>query len=223
MSGSKAFLTVLLFFCVFPALVASAQPGGGPHALHDDSWALQFSIGPDFTVRSFEGSTLSVKRHTSAEHAWQVGLSLDGNFLHSTMQEADSVGEESNSTDLRVQLTARYLTYPLLEAGRQRESIQLFAGAGPLVSYDRDVHSTQDFDHKRRRTSFDVGASGVLGAEWFLKERLSLSAAYESSLAYSRTHIRDTREDDPEGSVKRTSSGVRLNAGGVLFGLSVYF
>ena len=183
-----------------------------PHALVDGAWALQFGIGSNFRLRSLDGSTLSFKRHTSAAQAWQIGVTLDG--LYS--DRSDEGDNQSEVTDRQtVEFTARYLVYPMLNE-RPLETIQLFGGAGPTVSFDRSRADLANDDTASTRSILQAGLSGVLGGEWFVRERLSLSAAYISTLVYQRHRQRDDRRDI-------ASDGVQLNARGVRLGMSVYF
>ncbi len=53
--------------------------------------ALQFEVGRNLSLSDFQGSTLSYRRQTSATSAWQIGVSLSGNFSTSEGTEKRDV------------------------------------------------------------------------------------------------------------------------------------
>lgn len=66
------------------------------------------------------------------------------------------------------------------------------------------------------RWSLRGGAVGVVGAEWFVRPRISLTAEYQSGLTY-----RYTRRTD--ASSTETEQQLRLGSRAVLVGISLYF
>ena len=173
--------------------------------LSEEAWALQFDVRPNFfDLSSFLGSTISAKRHTSAARAWQVGLTFGASVVSRETEE------ESSRDRQNVEVTARYLAYPLL-GEQDSESIQLYLGAGPLVEFGRVSQEGLT------RTQWGVGVSGTIGAEWFVHPRIGLNAAYESTLRYGR----ERRE--PEDEPSQTTNRFDLQAGGARLGVSVYF
>ena len=173
--------------------------------LSEEAWALQFDVRPNFfALSSFLGSTISAKRHTSAARAWQVGLTFGASVVSRETEE------ESSRDRQNVEVTARYLGYPLL-GEQDSESIQLYLGAGPLVEFGRVSQEGLT------RTQWGVGVSGTIGAEWFVHPRISLDGAYESTLRYGR----ERRE--PEDEPSQTTNRFDLQAGGARLGVSVYF
>ena len=173
--------------------------------LSEEAWALQFDVRPNFfDLSSFLGSTISAKRHTSAARAWQVGLTFGASVVSRETEE------ESSRDRQNVEVTARYLGYPLL-GEQDSESIQLYLGAGPLVEFGRVSQEGLT------RTQWGVGVSGTIGAEWFVHPRIGLNGAYESTLRYGR----ERRE--PEDEPSQTTNRFDLQAGGARLGVSVYF
>jgi len=102
--------------------------------------------------------------------------------------------EESSRDRQNVEVTARYLAYPLL-GEQDSESIQLYLGAGPLVEFGRVSQEGLT------RTQWGVGVSGTIGAEWFVHPRIGLNGAYESTLRYGRE--RREPEDEPSQTTNR--------------------
>lgn len=184
--------------------------GRPAHSLNAGVWALQFGVGDDAEIDSFLGSTLSGKRHTSAARAWEFGLTLDAS--------ARTGGEEGGPEDRNqeaVALTAHYLAYPLL-GSQDLETVQLFVGAGPRFSVRRESTG----GGFQTSTDWGIGLSGTIGAEWFIHRRVSLVGAYDSALMYRRQH---SGTDSAPGAGDSSANLYSLDAGGVHFGVSVYF
>ena len=177
--------------------------------LEEGAWALQFAAGEDFTLNSFIGSTISAKKHTSAGRAWQFGLGVN-TLVVSGRDEGRSRDQEG------IEITTRYLAYPLL-GDQDSETVQLFLGAGPLVSFDRNSIERPDEEGDETRWTWGIGASGTVGAEWFAHSRISLSGAYETSLRFQQERfVFDDREN-------QTENFFQLSAGRARLGVSVYF
>lgn len=181
-----------------------------PHSLRAGVWALQFGVDDDAANDSFLGSTLSGKRHTSAARAWEFGLTLDASAR--TGGEEDGPEDRNQET---VALTAHYLAYPLL-GSQDLETVQLFVGAGPRFSFRRESTG----GGFQTSTNWGIGLSGTIGAEWFIHRRVSLVGAYDSAFVYRRQHSETDAAPDTEDSSANLYS---LDAGGVHFGVSVYF
>lgn len=187
-----------------PAAQAQDASDADSIPLSEEAWALQFDVRPGLTLNSFLGSTISAKRHTSAARAWQVGLTFGASVVSRETEEEPSRDRQN------VEVTARYLEYPLL-GEQDSESIQLYLGAGPLVEFGRVSQEGLT------RTQWGVGVSGTIGAEWFVHPRIGLNGAYETSLRYGR----ERRE--PEDEPSQTTNRFDLQAGGARLGVSVYF
>lgn len=210
--------TVLLLLCLagpwglgIDRAHAQERRGDRPHSLHAGTWALQFGVGENVTLDPFLGSTISGKRHTSAARAWQVGLTLDASVRSDDEEDSGTDDQET------LTLTARYLAYPLLDT-QDVETVQLYLGAGPQLSFQRDGGGGQGAS--QTSTRWGIGLSGTIGAEWFVHRRISLSGAYEAALLYRREQVEIERPGEDE---ERSSNRYALEAGGVRFGVSVYF
>ena len=187
-----------------PAAQAQDASDADSIPLSEEAWALQFDVRPGLTLSSFLGSTISAKRHTSAARAWQVGLTFGASVVSRETEE------ESSRDRQNVEVTARYLGYPLL-GEQDSESIQLYLGAGPSIDFRR-VSEGAVTDWR-----WGIGVSGTIGAEWFVHPRIGLNGAYETSLRYGR----ERRE--PEDEPSQTTNRFDLQAGGARLGVSVYF
>jgi hypothetical protein len=187
---------------------AQESAGSEELPLQEGAWALQFDVGQNFTLDSFLGSTISAKRHTSAARAWQVGLTLGASVVSRETEQVSS----STVDQQTVEVTARYLAYPLL-GEQDAESIQLYLGAGPSLDFRRT--SEESVTNWR----WGIGVSGTIGVEWFVHPRIGLNGAYQSTLRYGRIR----REPEDEDTPSQTTNRFDLRAGGARFGVSVYF
>ena len=71
----------LVFVLIAAVLVVVTAPGSGTaqetqSPLVGGAWALQFRVSENFTLSTFEGSVVSLKRHYSPSTALRLGVSL---------------------------------------------------------------------------------------------------------------------------------------------------
>ena len=65
---------LIIIFCLFwftPLYVAAGMKENLPK---DKAWAVQFAIRDNFQLSSFQGSTISLLKHTSLNKAWRLGF-----------------------------------------------------------------------------------------------------------------------------------------------------
>lgn len=188
--------------------------------LDEGAWALQFQIGENVTLNSFQGGTISAKRHTSATRAYRFGLSLSASYI----------GEEEPERDQNRQslaLDAQLVQYPNTD-----KDVRLYYGGGPTASFSRrkSFREGDEKDYTVTSTAVDwgVGVSGIVGAEWFVRRDISLSAEYRTDLRFERRTTDTDVEINDVGVVVAVSENpdlnvLRFSARGVRLGLSVYF
>lgn len=170
----KTVFVAAFVFCSFSlAVFAKAQDGELPHSLRDDVWALQFGLSGD-NLSAFSGGVISAKHHYADGRALRYGLNMHGDYRNS-----DDGGQRH---DVHILLTTQYVIYPTLNddpAG----TIQLFYGAGPDVGIHSNRRSMND--QSASDWSLSIGASAAIGAEWFVKRRISISGEYRPRLTFS--------------------------------------
>ena len=66
----------LVVLGVTPARSQESAEKEFENSLVKGAWALQFQVGSNFTLRSFQGDTFSIKKHTSDGKAWRGGCLL---------------------------------------------------------------------------------------------------------------------------------------------------
>lgn len=223
-----------LTLCAAPAWAQDADAEDEDEiALRKGATALQFRITENFTLGSFGGGLLSIKRQISDRAAWRMGVGLNVDVTDRDVEDDADDNFERSVVDSQylVDAEVQYLRY--IPA---RESLFLFYGVGPEGTYVRshDEQTLEDSDFSRRITDevttvgYSVGLGGVIGAEWFVLPYMSISAEYGLSARFARNEVtnRDVNvsgDDRFESERTTTDTSYRLRDNSVLFGLSVYF
>ena len=224
-----------------------------------DSWALLFGIGSSFTLTPFSGATISAKYQTTARRAWRVGLTLDASETDregsGSTRFATTGSTDTTRTEDRLEGTSSggigTLSIERVAYLRRRDAFHLFAGVGPFARYGRQRFSNEIFraaptlpparnetrdEQARTDIEWAAGAAGSLGAEWFVRGGLSLTAEYGANVGYTRGITRFTSRSTsvftnggPISIQERVSrerqvfGGWSLDAPNVRLGLAVYF
>ncbi len=225
-------LVSLLIAATTYAENASTTGGLQKNSLVKGAWALQFEISGNFDLQSFQGSTISLKKHTSDGSAWRIGLDLRIN-LDDRERTSERDGEVLSQYDYgtnaeSISLILQRVFYPSPMA-----SVNLFWGFGPKAGFSH-YNYTREVEAIINKSGdevfqWSVGFSGVIGIEWFPMKSISLLAEYGSVLQYEWTESkRKTLITRPgEGTVlsvdKDKVKAFSLTSSSVKFGLSVYF
>ncbi|MBI3365592.1 MAG: hypothetical protein HY033_11875 [Ignavibacteriae bacterium] len=223
---------VTIVMCSY--LLVAQESESKKNSLQEGMWAMQFQINNNFTLSSFQGTTISVKRHYSPTTAIRLGTSLsfsfdnrDGSSTNTLEPNPRSDDSNGQSLDVRVQ----YLWYP-----SPASAINMYFGAGPLVGLS---HSKQTFEQSflnngqpvtsvrtDEGTAWGIGISGVLGLEWFATASIAFNAEYGSSMTYAwQKQVSSITLSDasPAPGNESTRHSFGLFSSGVRFGLSAYF
>ncbi len=212
-----------------PPLYAQDDALDNETALEEGVWALLFQVGPDVSLSSFDGATVSAKKHLAADRALRFGVTASVDFSSDeeelNREEGQQENEVTTETDRNRQFFAvsgQYLKYAFVD-----RPITLYYGAGPEVGFSRlsqEMSLDQARERTATRTAIEVGVLGVLGAEWFVRSDLSLSAEYRSALYVERSSDEAENSDGTDAvrqERRRVSYG--LSPRGVRAGLSLYF
>jgi hypothetical protein len=221
-------LVVLLAVVCLAAGNAMAQT----EYLKGGTKALQFQIQRDFMLSSFDGSTISLKKQSSSDRAWRVGLTVDASGYsndqsnESTSGTTSSLDEDVNTQNFRLSLQKVFYTHAANRAFA-------YFGLGPVGSFSRSkrdrtltspVGSISENEDLTRNWS--VGLGGSIGVEWFAARNISLLAEYNNSATIAWRKQKSESRDLNSG-VTSTQEADRttysLNDDGVRFGLAVYF
>lgn len=222
------------------------------NSLHPAAWAFEFGISSSFTLTSFHGAALALKRQLSRNSAVELGVggylntqSNDGSNsynLGDTLSYGYSQSNKSNNGN--IQLNLRYLYYP-----NPASHVNFFLGGGPTFGYSRadqhlqsvpvipqppDANVTVNYPNSpnQTQTSWNAGVSAIAGVEYFVLKSLSIHARYGVNIIYLETKyntdytyqvFRNGTLTTSAASYASKAHGWQIQPSYVLFGLSVYF
>jgi hypothetical protein len=107
-------IVLFLFALALPLRSIAQQSDSKP--LTENSKALQFQIGSNFTLTSFQGAALSYKHHLKPLRAIRVGSELSLSKSNFDLTEVDSVGDletlsKSDQTRYYVRFNTQLIWY----------------------------------------------------------------------------------------------------------------
>ena len=253
MSHSKIIVaaSLSLLLAVSCNVDAQTQPADS-NSLKPGAWAFQFGITSNFTLTSFQGTTLALAYHTSDHSALRAGITLSGNLTDGTDLQNSVQGDTNqhqasgDNTSHSVNVTA--ILQQIWYANPQ-DVIHMYFGVGPSISYsyskttrlqnaltsEQTFYSTgyywTQLNSSSSTTQVGIGARGVAGLEWFPVRWFSIRAEYSEGIQYQWTTNKTTAQGTTSApsiastsvSDKGSSKGWALNAYGVSFGASIYF
>lgn len=241
----KISLFAIVLFLAFTGWQLNAQTQtSSDENLSDSSRALQFQIGSNFNLSSFQGTVFSYKHHLSKTTALRIGLSVSlynnnsDNSLTGFSIQGDSLYQKSKGNNDKntnsIQLSTQHIWY--INPGAK---FLLYGGAGPFFRYEfmsdksESINSipygglgTSPTKTVTETTSkfFVPGLMGVLGVEWFATKGISLTAEYGLQVSYTWGKI-ETKNTSSYSIASSSTKQEGWNMGGsnVKLGLSVYF
>ncbi len=216
-------------------------------SLKQGAWALQFGIGSNFSLTSFQGFSIAAKYHLSSTNALRAGVTITGATNNGTSlsraNQADSLANSESSSLSSNSTTVNFVVQYLWYLGPSRP-IHFYLALGPAVSY---THSSDGQDainyynlgiptairtlSSSRYTQWGLGANVAVGVEWFAVHWFSLRAEYANTVQYqwATKKTTSTNENSQTTIVVSTqnssssSNGWSFGSQGVSFGLNVYF
>ncbi len=238
MISLKKFAQVFLLFAFLSSLLVSQEKPSDPHFSSEDK-ALLFKIEKDFTLDAFTGSSISFKKQINEFKAVRFGLSLEAESVEDDQRwdhyysETDFHLENLNADESAFNLS---LTTQLLFYGRPNDRIYPYVGIGPILQYSYADDNQLENDYldgpmeyelrtKYKMDRFGIGASAVLGIEWFVLSNVSIIAEYNNSLIYYTVDDEQTYqyEDGETLEISQSYSELNLSDGPVMLGVSFYF
>lgn len=225
----KLVVMMVMFLVLFATLFAKGKDSTGS-LIEDDSKCLQFQIGSNFRLSSFQGSTISFKKHLSGTSAYRIGLLLSGNIE----DRSDFVDYKTDSLDIRqirdyddlgLSISGQYLKYV---PGRHT---YFYYGCGPKISISKSYDKTQPEDYstgnwqpsspagKSYSMTYKIGLITVAGCEVFISKSISIHSEYIQSISYQ---YRRSKHPSSSYTVIGKYHTFSLSGGGVLFGCSFY-
>ncbi len=205
----------------------------------ENSQALQFSIGDNFSLHSFQGATISYKHHLQQLTALRVGLTVT--FGASSNETTSGITAENGTYGAN---QTQDLTNILVQLGGQKiwyvenpSRVFFYFGGGPTVAMSHNSTNREDMQNpqgssavkstsEQSSTGLSVGISGLAGVECFAAKSISLHAEYGVNFGYSWTKSESTQNAPPPNSSVKNESRITswsFSSPGVTFGISVYF
>lgn len=241
------FLILISMTAYFCSLAQDANSEN--NSLKEGAWAMQFGITSNFTLTSFQGTTVALKYQLSDRDAVRGGITINGSTVNGNSSVFGWVADTSygsvpgnTTTDAaNVSFTLQYLRYV-----NPNGPVHFYIGLGPTVSYTYS-HSTSDksslntlnshgywveTESASSSTQWAIGGTCVAGVEWFACQWLSIRADYSEGIQRqwgSTTSISNiTSLTYPKYVPSHTNNpgttkGWTLSSSGVSFGLSVYW
>jgi hypothetical protein len=248
--NNRILLLIFISITVYFSSQAQTQSSDSTF-LKEGIWALQFGIAGNFTLTSFQGSTIGAKYQLSDKNAIRGGITISGSANDGTTSNSGSIDDtsygaalgSSSTKSATVSFVLQYLWYM-----NPNGPVHFYTALGPLVSYiysknsaDNPSLSTvynsgsyQEYWGQQLSTSnstqWGVGGAGTVGVEWFACRWLSLHADYNESIQYrwsSNSSSQDNSSTYPKFIPSHTnnsgkSKGWTLSSSGVAFGLNIY-
>lgn len=202
-------------------------------------WQLKFSVGPNFTLRQFEGFKIFLQRSISSKGAVRFGIGLRGYYYSSDTDRFNVYPEEhfyrENNWDRKETIVTTTINYIRYLNGRG--SITPFWGMGPVLDFSKygwkdilrypenePIGNSYDSDTKILK----VGLTTILGADWRLNKALNIHIEYGLGFHYDYRKYYQTSQNTltpPIWEYKRNSTkkSYRIIANSVRIGLSLAF
>jgi opacity protein-like surface antigen len=228
---AAAFLPILCVILFVPFGVSRARAdsdtGGSPPTGVASSDArgpgagLQFLIGSDFTLSSFDGALISYRTRGSNGRGWRFGVGLGGSILNldTHVEDPDSSFKiEQDSKDFTISLVGQRLF-----STAARRDINFYWGIGPDLDYSTSRNSVSSQDLSNSMWSWRAGIAGAAGVEWLLADRITLLAEYGALASYSWGKQKQTNTSDPASTATMDFSRFAVSSSQVRFGLTAWF
>jgi hypothetical protein len=184
-------------------------------SLKKGTYAVQFQIASNFSLSSFDGGLISIKKQISDTKAWRLGISL--NAMHSEIRNQtnpDSLNypKKSNQSVAKIQFFGSFQKYFVA-----KKTIHAYYGYGIMLG----------FSHNGSNDNMEsIGPLGYLGVEWFPHESISISGEYSCMGEFDYHVIKTTYPPYHTAGdiiIKTKIYSFSLNQQPVKLGVSVYF
>src|SRR5271157_4544368 len=99
MSTYKVRLPFLFLISMSMYFCSQAQDASSEcNSLKEGAWALQFGIASNFTLTSFQGTTIAAKYQLSEKNAIRGGLTINGSANYGNSSASGSISDTSYGT-----------------------------------------------------------------------------------------------------------------------------
>lgn len=236
----KIIVVLFLFtgaISLFAQKIDSRSTDDSAHnSLINKKLAFQYETGYNFAGRSFIPIVFSLKYHLSDKTALRLGVGLnpgEGGFgrMHMNDNQINHEPFDHHGIDPEhYNFTLNYMLYPAPKA-----DINLFFGLGPRFGFGsehfgnpgyRPEYMENNNPQTPGNSSWSIGLSGVIGAEWFVSRSISLFTEYDAAFSYRQRDYWEVDLSVPPGpnSMKENESSEYLFTDlSARLGFSIYF
>ncbi|GJQ61338.1 MAG: hypothetical protein SCALA702_03910 [Melioribacteraceae bacterium] len=222
----KKVITAIIFVGLFYSSIFAQEAEEKKEEVDlSGKFALMFQVGSNFSLRTFEGSTISAKYQIS--NVSSVRFSLSTNFFgDDTKQDAIRADTLYSKLDEERNFSNLDLSIYYLQKLRSFDDIGFYVGVGPFVRLKNTFTKLNETQPEMQFEGTDInnsyGVSFIVGVEWFVKKNISFLAEYSSSYFYSTS-----QDYQPSTSYTYSwntkSSEWAFSSNGAKIGLSLYF
>ncbi|MBL7960717.1 hypothetical protein JNL27_10820 [bacterium] len=181
--------------------------------------ALLFQVGENFSLRSFDGSLISLKKQLSEKKAWRLSIGLSG--YHTKSEKVMSIDTTTSIYDSDDSQANVSLSFSFQFFTNPEDVLSFYYGYGVRTMWN---HNWSDVPHiyNDGADQLSIGPIGFLGIEYAVTDRIKLSGEYGAFLYYRYAF---TKYDRPivDNKDKTTSHTFGLTPDYVRLGLSAYF
>jgi len=237
--------TIAVLLLLLPAVTLFTQENIKDtihNSLIKNKLAFQYEAGYNFAGKSVIPIILSLKYHLSDKTALRFSAGFNhGNWGHGRMERMDTnnsyhnpEGEHFDHEGQNIEQLNFSLAYMLYPA--PKKDINLFFGLGPrfgtgeehfrppgpMVPDNNGNDTAREFDN----SSWSIGLTGIVGAEWFVNRSISLFTEYNLAAGYQQREYWDAEisvPGSPPTFTQKQSSGVRITDFSARLGFSIYF
>jgi len=225
----KFIVLMVLLLILFTTLSAESRDSTNIF-IKDNSKCLQFSIGSNFQLSSFQGSTISFKKHISESRAYRLGFTTSGNIEDRnefTNYDTDSLDyrQITDIDNLGIKITGQYLKYIPYEHS------YFYYGCGPKIMFSQGYRKIQYEDYssgswelqgdisKSYYKSIQFGLVFIAGIEIFISKSISIHSEYSQEMLYQ--YFWSKQPLNIYNRIKKYDY-YSIKSGGVKFGCSFY-
>lgn len=224
----------MVVYCFFSSLNCYSQTidsSNQINSLQKGSWSIQFQVGSNFNLNTFEDVSISLKKHFSSKFALRFGASFNAN------QEDQSVSYrefQTGYTGKDIPVNRNNLSFTLLTKAlyyfNPKSKVNVYAGLGPFGTYSHNYYEYLYIDNYLEYNHTDTWSAGlnvILGCEVFPASYLSVLAEYSIAGAVSKSDKKNNVKILPYGTIVEynyvESTNFSFKGNVVRLGVSLYF
>ncbi len=210
-------LSVLFLSFILPPKIQAQETNK-----HFNKYALEFQIGSNFSLNSFEGSVFSGKYNFDRDNSFRLGLSINVRNQNNSTTNHNLNYEVFTLSNGMKQNTYK-ISFEYLKNNYLYNDFNFYFGGGPVISYTTSSTNSRD-DYGNTNDILQItrgyGIRFLTGIEWFFKDNMSLSGEY--GLDYQYQALSSGANQNGNTNYTHGSSYIVAPVG-VKLGLSIYF